>query len=85
MVVAVGLTLVEPVAEVDVKVPGEIEIFDAPVVDQLSVLLEPDFMVAGLALNEVIIGAEPLPEGEFELLQLTSMAQENEIRANTRR
>ena len=37
MVVAVGLTLVEPVAEVDVNVPGAIPILVAPVVDQFSV------------------------------------------------
>jgi hypothetical protein len=74
-VVAVGLTLVEPVAEVDVNVPGEIEILDAPVVDQLSVLLVPDFMLAGLAVKEVIVGAEPLPERELELLQLSRMMQ----------
>ncbi|MGA2859361.1 MAG: hypothetical protein ABSE40_21035 [Candidatus Sulfotelmatobacter sp.] len=57
------------------NVPGEIEILDAPVVDQLSVLLVPDFMLAGLAVKEVIVGAEPLPERELELLQLSRMMQ----------
>jgi hypothetical protein len=85
VVVAVGLTLVEPLAEVDVNVPGEIEILDAPVVDQLSVLLLPDFMLAGLAVKEVIVGAEPVPEGELELLQLPRMMQEDEIKASTQR
>jgi len=83
VVVAVGLTLVEPVAEVDVNVPGEIEILDAPVVDQLSVLLVPDFMLAGLAVKEVIVGAEPLPERELELLQLSRMMQQDDIKAST--
>jgi hypothetical protein len=84
-VVAVGLTLVEPLPEVDVNVPGAIEILVAPVVAQLSVLPEPDFMLAGLAVKEVIVGAEPLPEGELELLQLPRMMQEDEIKASTQR
>jgi hypothetical protein len=39
-----------------VNVPGVIAILAAPVVAQLSVLLEPELMLAGLALNEVIVG-----------------------------
>jgi hypothetical protein len=58
VVVAVGLTLVEPLADVDVNVPGVMAIFVAPVVDQLSVLLEPEFIVAGLLTNELIVGGE---------------------------
>jgi len=85
VVLAVGLTLVEPLPEVDVNVPGEMEILDAPVVDQLSVLLEPDFMLVGFAAKEVIVGAEPLPEGELELLQLWRMRQENEIKPSRQR
>ena len=83
MVVAVGFTLVEPVADVDVNVPGEIEMLDAPVVDQLSVLLVPDFMLAGLAVKEVIVGEEPLPERELELLQLSRMMQQDDIKTST--
>ena len=56
MVVAVGLTLVEPLAEVDVKLPGAMEILVAPVVTQLSVLLEPEAMLAGLAVKLVMVG-----------------------------
>ena len=56
MVVAVGLTLVEPLPDVDVKVPGVIAILVAPVVTQLSVLLEPELMLVGLAVNELIFG-----------------------------
>ena len=56
MVVAVGLTLVEPLPDVDVKVPGVIAILVAPVVTQLSVLLEPELMLVGLAVNELIVG-----------------------------
>ena len=54
--VVVGLTLVEPLAAVEVKVPGTMEIFVAPVVSQLSVLLCPRMMLVGLALKELIVG-----------------------------
>jgi hypothetical protein len=85
VVVAVGLTLVEPLAAVDVNVPGAIPILVAPVVDQFSVLLEPDCMLAGLAVKEVIVGGEPVLEEGLELLQLPKMTQENEMRATTQR
>jgi hypothetical protein len=52
----VGLTLVEPVADVDVKVPGVMAILVAPVVAQFSVLLEPEVMLVGLAVKESITG-----------------------------
>jgi hypothetical protein len=55
-VVAVGLTLVEPLANVDVKVPGVMAIALAPVVDQLSVLAAPEVILAGLAVKETMIG-----------------------------
>jgi hypothetical protein len=56
VVVAVGLTVVEPLAEVDVNVPGVMAILVAPVVTQLSVLLEPELMLVGLAVKELIVG-----------------------------
>jgi hypothetical protein len=56
VVVTVGLTLVEPVADVDVNVPGVMAILVAPVVAQLSVLLEPPVILAGLAEKELIVG-----------------------------
>jgi hypothetical protein len=56
VVVAVGLTPVEPLADVEVNVPGVMAIFVAPVVAQLSVLLEPAVIVEGLAVNELIVG-----------------------------
>ena len=56
MVVAVGLTLVEPLADVDVNVPGVMARLVAPVVAQLSVLLEPEVILVGLAVKELIIG-----------------------------
>ena len=56
MVVAVGLTVVEPLADVEVKVPGVMAMLVAPVVVQLSVLLEPALMLVGLAVKELIVG-----------------------------
>jgi hypothetical protein len=56
VVVAVGLTLVEPLAAVDVNVPGVMAILAAPVVAQLSVLLEPEVILVGLAVKELIVG-----------------------------
>jgi hypothetical protein len=56
VVVAVGLTLVEPLAAVEVKVPGVMAIVVAPLVTQLRVLLEPDVMLVGLAVKELMVG-----------------------------
>ena len=56
MVVAVGLTSVEPLADVDVNVPGVMAMLVAPVVSQLSVLLEPEVILVGLAVKELIVG-----------------------------
>jgi hypothetical protein len=56
VVVAVGLTIVDPVADVDVNVPGVIAILAAPAVVQLSVLLEPEAMLVGLGENELMVG-----------------------------
>jgi hypothetical protein len=56
VVVAVGLTLVEPLADAEVNVPGVIAMPVAPVVTQLNVLLEPEFTLAGFAVKELIVG-----------------------------
>jgi len=56
VVVAVGLTLVEPLADVEVNVPGVMARLPAPVVTQLSVLLEPELTPVGLAVKELITG-----------------------------
>ena len=55
--VAVGLTAVEPLAAVEVKVPGVMAMLVAPVVTQLRALLDPEFMDAGLAVKEVMTGS----------------------------
>jgi hypothetical protein len=52
--------LVEPLADVDVNVPGVMAMLAAPAVAQLSVLLAPDLMLAGTAVNDVTVGAEPV-------------------------
>jgi len=56
VVVAVGLTLVEPLADVDVNVPGVMAILVAAVVAQLSVLLVPEVIVVGRAVKELMVG-----------------------------
>jgi len=56
VVVAVGLTFVEPLADVEVKVPGAMARLVAPVDTQLSVLLEPEVIPVGLAVKELIVG-----------------------------
>ena len=53
---AVGLRLVEPFGEVDVNVPGVMAMLVAPLVAQLSALLEPDVMLVGLAAKEPMVG-----------------------------
>ena len=68
MVVAVGFTLIEPLADVDVNVPGATAILVAPLVTQLSVLPVPEFMLVGAAVKEVIAGAGSAPEDEFDCI-----------------
>jgi hypothetical protein len=56
VVVAVGLSLFDPLADVDVNVPGVMARLVAPVVAQLSVLLEPEVIAVGLAVKALITG-----------------------------
>src|SRR5208282_4760428 len=58
--------LVEPLADVDVNIPGVMAIVVAPAAAQLSVLLVPEFMLVGSAVKDVIAGTEPFPEGELD-------------------
>lgn len=84
--VPVGLTLLEPLAAVDVNVPGVMAILAAPAVAQLSVLLAPAFMLVGAAEKEVIAGLEPSPEDELDTPpQLTSPTQANRIKTRAQR
>lgn len=57
MVVASGLTLTDPVAEVDARFPGAMFSVVAPEVVQLSALIPPSEMLVGLAVNELIVGS----------------------------
>jgi hypothetical protein len=41
---------------VEVNVPGVMDMLVAPDVAQLNVLFEPEVMLVGLALNELIVG-----------------------------
>ena len=56
MVVAVGLTLIEPLADAEVNDPGAMATLVAPLVAQLSTLLEPEVILAGLAVKELMVG-----------------------------
>jgi len=60
VVVAVGLTLVEPLADVDVNVPGVMAMLVAPLVAQLNTLLEPELILVGLAVKALIVGLLPV-------------------------
>ena len=80
MVVAVGLTLVEPVADVDVKVPGAMAILVAPTTIQLKVLLLPEVMLVGSAVKEAIVGAEIVAGGGVVEPQLVSPTTTSRIR-----
>lgn len=51
-----GVTVVEPVAVVEVNVPGVMLMLVAPAVTQLRVLLVPELMLVGLAVNDVMVG-----------------------------
>ena len=61
MVVAVGLTLIEPLADEELKLPGAIETAVAPFVVQFNVLLAPELMVLGFGVKDAIVGADAVP------------------------
>jgi hypothetical protein len=91
VVVAVGLTLVDPLADVEVKLPGVIATLTAPVVVQLSLLLAPELIVAGFAVKELIVGTAPFPGDEPDELdepdepQPANPAQANRARNSAQR
>jgi len=87
VVVTVGFIVVEPLTDVEVKVPGMMAILVAPAAAQLSVLLVPAFMLVGFAVNEVIVGTEPFPEDELDELvpQPSSPTQMARIRTRAQR
>jgi hypothetical protein len=72
---------VEPLVAVEVKGPGVMAMEVAPLVTQLSVVLVSEFTFIGLAVNDVIEGAEPF-SGFTELVaaaQPVSQLQANRI------
>jgi hypothetical protein len=75
--------LVDPLADVEVNVPGEMATLIAPVAAQLSMLLAPEFMLVGFAAKEVIVGADPFPE-EVLVPQPASPTQIASIKAQKR-
>ena len=78
--------LVEPLADVEVNVPGVMAILVAPVAAQLSLLLEPEVMLAGSAVKEVIAGSESFSGVEFDIEpQPASPAQASRIRTSRAR
>jgi hypothetical protein len=83
VIVAVGFTLVELLADVDVNVPGVMAILIAPAVAQLKVLLAPAFMFTGFAVKELIVGIESFPGEEFDepVPQPASPTQTNKMNA----
>lgn len=84
MVVAAGVMLLEPLDAVDVNVPGVMAILVAPADAQLSVTVVPEFMLAGAAAKEVIVGADPFPGDGFVAPQPASPAQAIRIRTSAR-
>jgi hypothetical protein len=72
----VGLTLVDPLADVEVKVPGVMATRVAPVVAQLSVLLAPESIVVGFAVKEVIAGS---PDAAFTVTVAVEVAEPEEF------
>jgi hypothetical protein len=67
VVVAVGLTLVEPLAADELNEPGAIEMVVAPLVAQCKVLVVPALTLVGFAANDEMEGMDD-PEGGFEVV-----------------
>jgi hypothetical protein len=74
---------------VDVNVPGVMLTLVAPAVAQFSALLVPEFMLAGVAVKDVMVGAEPFPpvEGLDEVpgVQLDRPKQAIRVRTSAHR
>jgi hypothetical protein len=57
-VVVVGLTAIEPLADVSLTLPGLMVALVAPVVFQLISVLPPETTVGGLAVKELMVGRD---------------------------
>jgi hypothetical protein len=73
---------VEPLADVEVNVPGVMATLVAPTAVQLRVLLVPEFIFGGFAAKEAIAGTEPFPGDELDEPQFASAAQANRMRTS---
>ena len=75
--VAAGLTLVEPLAEVEVNVPGVIATLVAPVVVQARAALAPALMPVGFAKKDAMFGidCDPFPPDPVDAPQPASHQQ----------
>jgi hypothetical protein len=84
VVVAVGLTFVEPLANAEVNVPGVIAILVTSVAVQLRVLLAPELIPVGLAAKELIAGIDcgPFPVDDVDAPQA---ARPTQVRRTTAR
>jgi hypothetical protein len=90
VVVVVGLTFVEPLAAVEVNVPGVMAMLVAPDAVQSSELLVPELMLIGVAVNDEIVGTAPVPAGEpDEVVEpqpaSPAHARRTKVRSGTRR
>jgi hypothetical protein len=87
VVVAVGLTLVEPLDAVEVKAPGVMAIVAAPVTAHAKVLFAPELMLVGFAIKDVIELDWPFPRPEAGKIapQPARPAKANGIRTNEQR
>jgi hypothetical protein len=83
VVVWVGLTVIVPVADGEVKFPGVIEMVVARVVDQLSVLLEPELTLGGEAVNAITVGGATLgpPEEDVAAAHPANPTQITKVKA----
>ncbi len=85
VVVAVGLRITDPLADVDAKVPGVMATPVAPEVVQLSVVVEPLMIDAGLAEKELMVGAATcLTIGTFFTQPASPAQTDRSIRAQTK-
>ncbi len=65
------------------NVPGVMAILVAPLAVQLRVLAVPEFMLVGFAVKDVLVGAEPVSEVDFDGVdnpQPARAAQANRMR-----
>ena len=84
--VTAGVTLVVPLAKIDVNPPGVMLTLAAPVVAQLNVLLPPTLMLAELAAKEPMVGGfTPLGVGPLTAPAQPAIAHTAKANIDTRK